>query len=36
MKYSQFSRYGAIAKALPFTPGKIFFVVDPAEASLPV
>lgn len=35
MKYSQLSRYGAIAKALPFSPGKIFFVLDPAETYLP-
>lgn len=26
------SRYGAIAKALPFTPGRILFVVNSAEA----
>lgn len=32
MKYNQLSRYGAIAKSLPFTPGKIFFVVDSAES----
>ncbi|MCK9370211.1 hypothetical protein M0R04_09925 [Candidatus Dojkabacteria bacterium] len=31
MKYNQLSRYGAIAKMLPFTPGKIFFVVNTAE-----
>ena len=31
MKENQLTRYGAIAKALPFTPGKIFFVVDNAD-----
>ncbi|MCK9370271.1 hypothetical protein M0R04_10225 [Candidatus Dojkabacteria bacterium] len=31
MKNNQLSRYGAIAKMLPFTPGKIFFVVNTAE-----
>lgn len=33
--YNQLSRYGAIAKALPFTPGKIFFVVKSTEAYYP-
>ena len=28
MRENQLSRYGAIAKALPFTPGKIFFVLN--------
>jgi hypothetical protein len=36
MKYSQLSRYGAIAKMLPFTTGKIFFVVPSSETFLPV
>ncbi len=32
MRENQLSRYGAIAKALPFTAGKIFFVVSNADA----
>lgn len=36
MKYSQLSRYGAIARALPATTGKIFWVIDPDDAILPV
>jgi hypothetical protein len=35
MKNNQLSRYGAIAKALPFTFGKVFFVIDPDDAILP-
>ncbi len=29
---NQLSRYGAIAQAMPFTPGKIFFVVESADS----
>ena len=32
MLENQMSRYGAIAKALPFTTGKIFFVLSPSDA----
>lgn len=32
MYENQLSRYGAIAKALPFTPGKIFFVVSSSDS----
>jgi hypothetical protein len=31
---NQLSRYGAIAKALPFTPGKIFFVFKSTDPEL--
>lgn len=31
MRENQLSRYGAIAKALPFTTGKVFFVVASAD-----
>lgn len=34
MYANQHSRYGAIAKALPFTPGKIFFVFKSDDAQL--
>jgi len=34
VKYAQMSRYGAIAKALPFTFGKVFFVIYASETSL--
>jgi hypothetical protein len=34
MKNSQLSRYGAIARSLPFTFGNIFFVADPAQSYL--
>lgn len=34
MKNSQLSRYGAIAKSLPFTFGNVFFVADPAQSYL--
>ena len=33
-KYGQLNRYGAIAKKLPFSVGKIFFVVNSAETYL--
>ncbi len=29
---NQFSRYGAIARALPFTPGKIFWVLNSSDS----
>jgi hypothetical protein len=32
MVENQHTRYGAIAKALPFTPGNIFFVLSPSDA----
>jgi hypothetical protein len=32
-KYNQLSRYGAIAKALPFTFGKVFFVVSASDQA---
>lgn len=31
---NQNSRYGAIAKMLPFTPGKIFFVIEDSDSLL--
>jgi hypothetical protein len=34
MKYNQLSRYGAIAKSLPFTFGKVFFVLSSSDAHL--
>lgn len=34
MRENQMTRYGAIAKALPFTPGKIFFVLNPSDPEL--
>ncbi len=33
MRDSQWSRYGAIAKLLPFTPGKIFFVFNSSDTG---
>jgi hypothetical protein len=32
-KYNQLNRYGAIAKAYPFTTGKAFFLVTSSEAA---
>lgn len=34
MQENQLTRYGAISKVLPFTTGKVFFLVSPSEAAL--
>ena len=35
MRPNQLSRYGAIARMLPFTPGKIFFVTSTSDSWTP-